>query len=89
MAKGSEHVAGAKPFLAQPRDNPHNTAQVLGCPDTSSHLDDGVTDAPSLLAEHTVFEGLVHYNIGHFLQVHITGVCREEKYCQEAALFGP
>lgn len=56
---------------------------------TSSHLDDGVADTPSLLAEHRVLEGLVHYNIGYFLQVHITGVCREEKYCKDLALFGP
>lgn len=63
---------------------------MFHCPDTrSSHLDDGVADAPCLLAEHTVFEGLVHYNIGHFLQVHIAGVCREEKHCQDPAPFVP
>lgn len=73
-------MTGAKPFLASPETS-HTTAQVFHCPDTSSHLDDGVADAPSLLAEHRVFERLVHYNIGHFLQVHITGVCREEEYC--------
>lgn len=59
------------------------TAQVFRCPDMSSHLDDGVADAPGFLAEHTVFEGLVHYNVGHFFQVHVTGVCREEEYCQD------
>lgn len=84
LAEGPERRAGTKPLLAQPRDK-------LKCfavwTTRRSHLDDGVADAPCLLAEHTVFEGLVHYNIGHFFQVHVAGICREEKHGQDPAPF--
>lgn len=89
LAEGSECRAGKKPLLLPANNNQHRLT-VFHCQDTRiSYLDDGVADAPCLLAEHTVFEGLVHYNIGHFIQVHAAGVCREEKRCQDPAHFVP
>lgn len=89
LADGSECKAGKKPLLLPANNNQHRLT-VFHCQDTRiSYLDDGVADAPCLLAEHTVFEGLVHYNIGHFIQVHAAGVCREEKRCQDPAHFVP
>lgn len=89
-AGGGSWLGAQSTGLGGSPSGPPHAAEAFRCLGPgSSHLDDGVADASCLPAEHAVFEGLVHYNIGHFLQVHVAGVCGEEKHCQDAAAAVP